>query len=49
MKSGKRQITKGIGLLNEDKIRTLRKRETFKYLGMLEADITKQAKVKEKN
>ena len=48
MKSGKRQIAEGIDLPNQEKIRMLREKETYKYLGILEADIIKQAKMKKK-
>ena len=33
---------------NQDKIRTLREKETYKYLGILEADTIKQVEMKEK-
>ena len=46
MKSGKRQITEGKELPNKEKLRTLRKKETFKYLGILEADTIKQEEKK---
>ena len=36
MKSGKRHLTDGIELPNQDKIRTLAENETYKYLGILE-------------
>ena len=42
--SGKRQMTEGIELLNQEKIRMLRERETYKYLGILEEDSIKQRK-----
>ena len=52
---GCHKVTRGTGdLLYIDqhmlkkKIRTLRKKETYKYLGILEADTTKQAEMKEK-
>ena len=48
MKSGKRQLTDGIELPNKDKIKTLAENETYKYLGILEADTIKQAEMKEK-
>ena len=48
MKSGKRHLTDGMGLPNQDKIRTLREKETYKYLGILEADTIKQVEMKEK-
>ena len=41
MKSCKRHLTDGVELPNQDKIRTLREKETYKYLGILEADIIK--------
>ena len=47
MKSGKSHMTDGIELLNQEKIRTLREKETYKYLKILEAD-TKQEEMKEK-
>ena len=48
MKSGKRNMTDGMELPNQDKIRTLRENETYKQLGILEADIMKQVKIKDK-
>ena len=42
MKSGKRHLTDGIELPNQDKIRTLAENETYKYLGILEADTITQ-------
>ena len=47
MKSGKRQMTKGIKLPNQGKIRTPGLK-TYKYLGILEADIIKHAEMKER-
>ena len=44
MKSGKRLMTEGILLPNQVVIRTLREKETNKYLGILEADIIKHVK-----
>ena len=38
----------GIELPNQEKIKMLREKETYKYLGILEADTIKQAKMKEK-
>ena len=38
IKSGKRLLTDGMELPNQDKIRTLGKKETYKYLGILKAD-----------
>ena len=48
MKSGKRYLTDGIELPNQDKIRTLAENETYKYLGILEADIIKEVEMKNK-
>ena len=48
MKSGKRHLTDGIELPNQDKIRTLAENETYKYLGILEAEIIKQVEMKNK-
>ena len=47
-RSGKRHMTKGIELTNQDKIWTLREKETYKLLGILEVDTIKQVKMKEK-
>ena len=47
MKSGKRHLTDGIELPNQDKIRTLAE-ENYKYLGILEADNIKQVEMKSK-
>ena len=49
MKSGKWYLANGMELPNQDKIRTLREGETYKYLGILEADIIKQVEMKEKH
>ena len=46
MKSGKRHLTDGIELPNHDKIRTLEENETYKYLGIMEADTIKQVQMK---
>ena len=48
MKSGKRHLTDGIELPNQDKIRSLAENETYKYLGILEADTIKQVEMKNK-
>ena len=48
IKSGKRHLTDGIELPNQDKIRTLAENETYKYLGILEADTIKQVEMKNK-
>ena len=41
-------LTGGMELQNQDKIRTLGEKETCKYLGILEADTIKQVEMKEK-
>ena len=48
MKSGNRHTTNGIELPNQDKIRTLGENETYKYLGILEANTIKQVQMKDK-
>ena len=48
MKSSKRHLTDRMELPNQDKIRTLGKKETYKYLGILEADTIIQVEMKEK-
>ena len=48
MKNGKRHQTDGMELLNQDKIRTFGKKETYKYLGILEAETIKRVEMKEK-
>ena len=48
MKSGKRHMTDGMELPNQDKIRTLGENETYEYLGILEADTIKQVQMKDK-
>ena len=48
MKSGKWYLMDGMELPNQDKIRTLGEKKTYKYLGILEADTIKQAEMKEK-
>ena len=47
MKSGKRHLTEEVELPNQVVIRTLRGKGTFKYLGIFEADTTKQVEMKE--
>ena len=47
MKSGKRYMTDGKELPNHDTIRTLEENETYKYLGILEADTIKQVQMKD--
>ena len=46
MKNGKRYMANGMELPNQEKIRTLREKETHKYLGILEADTIKQVEIK---
>ena len=48
MKSGKRHLTDGMEPPNQDKIRTLEEKETYKYLGILEDDTVKKVEMKEK-
>ena len=48
MKSGKRYLTDGMELPNQDKIKTLGEKETYTYLGILEADTIKQVEMKDK-
>ena len=45
---GKQHMMEGIELPNQDKIRTLEEKETYKYGGILEADSIKQVEMKEK-
>ena len=47
MKNGKRQLTDGMVLPNQDKFRMLGEKETYKYLGILDADPIKNVKMKE--
>ena len=49
MKSGKRHMTDGMELPNQDKMRTLGENETYKYLGILEVDTIKHLKQKLRN
>ena len=46
MKSGKPQLTDGMELPNQGKIKTLTENETYKYVGILEADTLKQGEMK---
>ena len=48
MKSGKQQMTKGIELPNQEKIRMLWKKKIYKYLRILETDTIKQVEMKER-
>ena len=41
-------MTDGMELPNHDKIRTLEENETYKYLGILEAETIKQVEMKDK-
>ena len=47
MKSGKRHMTDGMELPNQEQIRTLEENENYKYLGILEADTIKQVQMKD--
>ena len=49
MKSGKRYTTEGVEQPNQEKIRTLEEKETYKYLGILEANTIKQVEIKKWN
>ena len=42
MKTSKRHLTDGMELLSQNKIRTFGEKETYKYLGILEADTINQ-------
>ena len=46
MKSGKRPLTDGMELPNQNKIRKLGEKEIYKYLGILEADTIKKVETK---
>ena len=48
MKNGKRHMTDGMELLNQDQMRTPGEKKTHKYLGILEAYTIKQVEMKEK-
>ena len=48
MKTIKRFMTNRMEISNQDKIRTLEEKETYKYLGILEADTIKQVEIKDK-
>ena len=48
IKSSKQRITEGFELPNQAAIRTFGEMETYKYLGILEADIIRQQDMKEK-
>ena len=46
--SKRKQITEGIKLPNQERIRMLGEKENYKYLGKLEVNTIKQAEMKEK-
>ena len=46
MKSGKQHLTDRMELPNQDKIRMFGEKETYKYLGILEADTIRQVERK---
>ena len=48
MKSGKQHTTDGMELPNHDKMRTLGKNETYKYLGIIDAGTIKWVEMKDK-
>ena len=48
MKSGKQHLMDRLELPNKHKVRTLRKRENYKYLWTLKADTRKQEEMEEK-
>ena len=48
IRNRKRQLTEGTVLPNQEKTRTLIKKETYKYFGILEAENIKQVEMKEK-
>ena len=48
MKSSKRHLTDGMELPNQDKMRTHGEKETYKYLGVFDADTIKRVEMKEK-
>ena len=48
IESGKRNMTEGIERLIQEKIRMLGVKETYKYLGILEADAIKHVEIKKK-
>ena len=49
IKSGKRQITDRTELPNKERIRTLREKEHYECLEILEADTIKQVEIKKNN
>ena len=48
MKRGQRQITEIIELPNQERIRTFREKENYKYLGILRVYTIKQVEIKNK-
>ena len=48
MRSGKWHMIEGIELQNQEKIRMLGEKETYKYLKILEVEAIKQVEMKEK-
>ena len=48
MKSSKQQLTDGMELLRQEKIRTFGEKETYEYLGIWEAENVKQERIKDK-
>ena len=49
VKSGKRRMTEGIELPNQEKIRTFGEKKIYKYLSILEANTIKQVEMKKSN
>ena len=48
MRSGKRQITEGMELPDQERIKTLGEKESYKNFGILEMETIKQVEMKEK-
>ena len=48
VKNAKRHLVDGMEQTNQDKIRTLGRKETYKYLRILKADTIKQEEMREK-
>ena len=48
MNSGKRYLTDGMELPNQDKIRTPGEKETYRYLDIFEDDTIKQVEMKDR-
>ena len=49
MKSGKGHVTVGVELPSQGKIRKVGENQTYKYLGIVEAETIKQVETEEKN